>query len=102
MAKYQSEAIQIIYEFAIIDLFHFTITILQVIFNIHERTHCLCPIEQMFRGPTLYIPSIPGREGIAFFYIIFLLWVDEQRGKGSTKKNDPPPPPPPHLRTKSA
>ena len=53
MAKYQSEAIQIIYEFAIIDLYHFTITILQVSLNIPERTHCLCPIEQMFRGPVL-------------------------------------------------
>ena len=51
MAKYQSEAIQIVYEFAIIDLYHFTITILQVSLNIPERTHCLCPIEQMFGGP---------------------------------------------------
>ena len=50
-----------------IDLYHFTITILQVSFNIPERTHCLCPIEQMFKDPAIYIPSIPGREGEPFF-----------------------------------
>ena len=70
MAKYQSKDVQTIYEFAIIDLYHFTITILQVL-TMNMKEHIVSNRTDAQRS--CFINSQHTREGggSLFFFLQF-------------------------------
>ena len=66
MAKYQSKDVQTIYEFAIIDLYHFTITFFKY-YSIFMEEHIVSYRTDVQRS-CFFHTQHTGKEAVAFFY----------------------------------